>query len=116
MYIQVADNSGVKTLMCIQNLSKSKKSLKIGDIFVGVVKNTKQNSPIKKSKVVRALIIRSKIPYTRKDGTILKFKEPAAIIINADKSPVGSRIFGPVITEIRDRGFSKIAAVAEVLI
>lgn len=111
--LKVADNSGAKELLCIRVLGGStRKSGNIGDIIVCSVKSTTPGGVVKKGKVVKAVIVRTKTGVRRKDGSYLKFDENAAVIIKDDKSPVGTRIFGPVARELRDKQFMKIISLA----
>ena len=84
----------------------------VGDMVVATVKKAQPNSNIKKSAVVRAVIVRTKKPYKREDGSTIRFDDNAAVIINADNQPVGTRIFGPVARELRARGYSRILSLA----
>lgn len=107
--LKVADNSGAKELLCIRVLGGStRKSGNIGDIIVCSVKSTTPGGVVKKGKVVKAVIVRTKTGVRRKDGSYVKFDENAAVIIKDDKSPMGTRIFGPVARELRDKQFMKI--------
>lgn len=109
----VADNSGAKELMVIRGLFSTKKNaLKIGDILVGTVKSATPHAAVKKKEVVRAVLVRQAQPIKRSDGTSIRFDDNAAVLINADKTPRASRIFGPVARELRDVGFSKIISMA----
>lgn len=111
--LKVADNSGAKELMCIQVLKGTKRnSAQLGDIVVASVKSATPRGQVKKKEVVKAVIVRQKFPYGRPDGTTIRFDENAAVIINADKSPRGSRIFGPVARELREKGYGKIVSLA----
>nr|BBC77469.1 ribosomal protein L14 [Nitzschia sp. PL3-2] len=110
--LNIADNTGAKKLMCIKILKKINKSAKVGDIIVGVVKDAIPNMLIKRSDIVRAVIVRTKKTIIRKDGLHVKFDENAAVIINNDNNPRGTRIFGPIAYEIRNNGFSKIVSLA----
>lgn len=110
--LTAADNSGAKRIMCIKVLGHNRKIAKVGDIIIAVVKDATPNMLIKRSDVVRAVIIRTRQPIRRKDGSRLKFDDNAAVIINADNNPRGTRIFGPVGREIRDKDFSKIISLA----
>ncbi|WP_028830002.1 50S ribosomal protein L14 [Proteocatella sphenisci] len=111
--LRVADNSGAKELLCIRVLGGStRKSGNIGDIIVCSVKSTTPGGVVKKGKVVKAVIVRTKTGVRRKDGSYVKFDENAAVIIKDDKSPVGTRIFGPVARELRDKQFMKIISLA----
>lgn len=111
--LKVADNSGAKELLCIRVLGGStRKSGNIGDIIVCSVKSTTPGGVVKKGKVVKAVIVRSKQGLRRKDGSYIKFDENAAVIIKDDKTPTGTRIFGPVARELRDKQFMKIVSLA----
>jgi len=111
--LKVADNTGVKELMCIQILGGSKKKYaQIGDIIVASVKSATPISQIKKKAVVKAVIVRQRKNYRRKDGTYLRFDDNAAVIIGADKNPKGTRIIGPVARELREKGFKRIISLA----
>ncbi len=115
-YLKIADNTGAKFLMCIKILGKDKKYAKVGDIIIGVVKEANSKSNIKRSSIVRAVIVRTKSKIKRKDGSTLSFNENAAIILNNDNNPKGSRIFGPIPIEIRDKKFSKIVSLANEIV
>jgi len=110
--VHVADNSGVKKLMCIRVLGNNKIYAKVGDIIIAVVKKALPNIALKKSTIVRAVIVRTKQSIKRKDGTVLKFDENAAVIIGMDKNPKATRIFGPIPYELRDKKFNKIISLA----
>lgn len=111
--LKSADNSGAKILKCIKVLGGSKKRYGyIGDIVVCSVKEAIPNSNIKKRQVVKAVIVRTKFPTRRKDGTLIRFDENAAVIIDKQNNPVGTRIFGPVARELRDKDFMKIISLA----
>ena len=112
--LKVADNSGARELLVIRVLGGSKvKTGNIGDIVVGTVKKATPNGTIKKGKVVKAVIVRSTFGVRREDGSYIKFDDNACVIIKDDQSPVGTRVFGPVAREIRDKGFMKIASLAK---
>ena len=111
--LNVADNSGAKKLMCIRVLGGSyKQSANIGDIIIAVVKQATPNMPLKKSDKVRAVIVRTALGIQRKNGTFIRFNDNAAVIINKDDNPRGTRVFGPVARELRDREFTKIVSLA----
>ncbi|MBP2028026.1 large subunit ribosomal protein L14 [Acetoanaerobium pronyense] len=111
--LRVADNSGAKEILCIRVLGGSKRrSGNIGDIIVATVKSATPGGVVKKGKVVKAVIVRSKHGLRRKDGSYVKFDENAAVIIKDDKTPQGTRIFGPVARELRDKQFMKIVSLA----
>jgi large subunit ribosomal protein L14 len=114
--ITVADNSGATEVLCFRNLKKSKKPVKIGDILIGVVKKAKSDGIIQKSKIVRGIVIRSKNSFIRTNGSRIKFEKSALVLVDSENNPIGSRIFGPVISEIRKLGYSKIASISEILI
>ena len=111
-YLTVADNSGAKKIMCIRILGSNKKYAKIGDVIIGVVKVASPNMPIKRSDVVRAVVMRTKKTIRRKDGLSIRFDDNAAVIINVENNPKGTRVFGPVAREIRDKNFTKIISLA----
>jgi large subunit ribosomal protein L14 len=109
----VADNSGAKVVMCFRVLGGSnRKTANIGDIIVASVKSATPGGVVKKGEVVKAVIVRTRRGLRRNDGSHIKFDENAAVIIRDDKSPRGTRIFGPVARELRDRDFMKIISLA----
>jgi large subunit ribosomal protein L14 len=111
--LAVADNSGAKELMCIKVLGGTgRKSANIGDIIICSVKSATPGGVVKKGQVVKAVIVRSKRGVRREDGSYIRFDENAAVIIREDKSPRGTRIFGPVARELRDKDFMKIVSLA----
>jgi large subunit ribosomal protein L14 len=111
--LTVADNSGAKEIMCFRILGGSnRKSANIGDIIVASVKSATPGGVVKKGDVVKAVIVRSKRGVRREDGSYIRFDENAAVIIKDDKSPRGTRIFGPVARELRDKDFMKIISLA----
>lgn len=111
--LKVGDNSGAKEIMCIRVLGGSKRKYgNIGDIIVASVKSATPGGVVKKGDVVKAVIVRSKRGLRRADGSYIKFDENAAVIIKDDKQPRGTRIFGPVAKELRDKEFSKILSLA----
>lgn len=111
--LKVADNTGAKIIMVIRPLGRgTQKSVQIGGIVSATVKVATPQSAVKKKEVVRAVIIRQKKPLGRPDGTSIRFDDNAVVLINADKSPRGSRIFGPVARELRERGYMKIISMA----
>ena len=112
--LKVADNSGARELMVIRVLGGSKvKTGNIGDIVVGTVKKATPNGTVGKGKVVKAVIVRSKFGLRRKDGSYIKFDDYACVIIKDDKTPYGTRVFGPVARELRDKDFMKIVSLAK---
>ena len=111
--LNVADNSGAKKLMCIRVLGGSyKQSAKIGDIIIGVIKQATPNMSLKKSDKVRAVIVRTSKEIKRNNGTFIRFDDNAAVIINKDDNPRGTRVFGPVARELREKNFIKILSLA----
>ena len=112
--LKVADNCGARELLVIRVLGGSKvKTGNIGDIVVGTVKKGTPNGTIPKGKVVKAVIVRSKFGVRREDGSYIKFDDNACVIIKDDKSPVGTRVLGPVARELRDKDFMKIVSLAK---
>ena len=115
-YLNVADNTGAKTLMCIRILGNNRNLAKVGDIIIGVVKEAIPNMAIKRSSIVRAVVIRTRKKLRRKDGLTISFDDNAAVIINNENNPKGTRIFGPVAKEIREKNFTKIVSLAKEII
>jgi len=111
-YLTVADNTGAKKLMCIRVLGNNRKYANVGDIIIGVVKDALPNMAVKRSSVVRAVIVRTRKTIRRADGMGIRFDDNAAVIINAENNPRGTRVFGPVAREIRDKSFTKIISLA----
>jgi large subunit ribosomal protein L14 len=111
--LEVADNTGAKEVMCIKVLGGSKRRYaKVGDIITASVKSATPTATVKKKAKVLAVIVRTNKEFRRKDGTTVRFDNNAAVIINKDKTPKGTRIFGPVARELREKGFSKIISQA----
>ena len=111
--LKVADNSGARELLCIRVLGGSKrKYANVGDVIVATVKSATPGGVVKKGKVVKAVVVRSKQGMRRNDGSYISFDENAAVIIKDDEAPVGTRIFGPVARELRDNDFMKIVSLA----
>ncbi len=112
-YLKVADNTGAKELMCIRVLGGSRKRYAgVGDVIVASVKKISPGGTTKKGEVVKAVIVRTKHPIRRDDGSYIRFDENAAVIIREDKNPRGTRIFGPVARELREYGYLKILSLA----
>ena len=112
-YLKVADNTGAKEIKTIRVLGGSKRKFgNIGDVVVASVRKAAPGGTVKKGDVVRAVIVRTAKGTRRADGTYVRFDENAAVIIKDDKSPSGTRIFGPVARELRDKGFMKICSLA----
>jgi large subunit ribosomal protein L14 len=111
--LKVADNTGARELLTIRVKGGSKRRYaRVGDIVTATVKSATPQGSIKKGEVVQAVIVRTKKPYARGDGTLIGFDENAAVIIDAQRNPRGTRIFGPVARELRDRNFMKIVSLA----
>ena len=110
--LNVADNSGAKKLMCIRILGTNRRYGFIGNVIIGVVKDATPNLTVKRSDVVRAVIVRTTHTMRRNDGSRLRFDDNAAVIINKEKNPRGTRIFGPIARELKEGGFSKIVSLA----
>ena len=112
-YLKVADNTGAKELMCIRVLGGTRrKYANIGDVIVASVKKATPGGVVKKGDVVKAVVVRSSFGVRRDDGTYIKFDENAAVIIKEDKNPTGTRIFGPVARELREKEYLKILSLA----
>lgn len=111
--LKVADNSGAREILCIRVMKGSNaKYAGIGDIIVGAVKSATPGAQIKKGDVVKAVVIRTRSSLRRPDGSYLRFDDNAAVVISANKDPRGTRIFGPVARELRDKQFMKIVSLA----
>ncbi len=109
----VADNTGAKELLVIRVMgSSNKKYAHVGDVVVATVKDATPNMAVKKSDVVKAVIVRTKADIKRADGSVIRFDENAAVIINKDGNPRGTRVFGPVARELRDKNYMKIISLA----
>lgn len=112
-YLNIADNSGARKIMCIRILGSSNPNYAyIGDIIIGVVKEALPNMPIKRSDIVKAVVVRTKKTLRRSDGMSIRFDENAAVIINNENNPRGTRVFGPIAKELREKNFSKIISLA----
>ena len=112
-YLKVADNTGAKEIHCIRVLGGSKRKFgNIGDVIVASVRKAAPGGTVKKGDVVKAVIVRTKRGIRREDGTYVRFDENAAVIIKEDKNPKGTRIFGPVARELRERDYMKILSLA----
>jgi large subunit ribosomal protein L14 len=112
-YLNVADNSGAKKLLCIRVLGGGNRRYGgVGDVIIAAVKDATPNMPVKKSDVVRAVIVRTRKAIRRDSGMTIRFDDNAAVLINADGNPRGTRVFGPVARELRDKSFTKIVSLA----
>ena len=111
--LKVADNSGARELLVIRVMGGSKvKSANIGDVIVGTVKKAIPNSPVKEGQVVKAVIVRTVQGVRRKDGSYIKFDDNACVLIKDDKTPIGTRVLGPVARELREKEYHKIVSLA----
>ena len=112
-YLKVADNTGAKEIKCIRVLGGSKRKYgNIGDVIVASVRKSTPGGQVKKGDVVKAVIVRTRKQYRREDGTYIRFDDNAAVIINDAKQPKGTRIFGPVARELREKDYMKIVSLA----
>lgn len=112
--LKVADNTGAKVIQCIRVLGGTRhRYAQIGDIIVGAVKLAEPRRPVKKHDVVKAVIVRQKKAFRRTDGSYIRFDDNAVVILEAKKNPKGGRIFGPIAREIKEKGFEKIANLAQ---
>ena len=112
-YLKVADNTGAKEIMCIRVLGGTRKRYAhVGDVIVASVKKAAPGGVVKKGDVVKAVVVRTAFSIRRDDGTYIRFDENAAVIIKEDKNPRGTRIFGPVARELREKNFLKILSLA----
>jgi large subunit ribosomal protein L14 len=110
--LRVADNSGARELLCIRVLKGNSHTAKVGDVIVAAVKAATPGAQVKKGDVVRAVVVRTHNPIRRTDGSVLRFDDNAAVVISPAGDPRGTRIFGPVARELRDRQFMKIISLA----
>ena len=111
--LKVDDNSGAREVMCIRVVGEAKRDkARLGDLIVGSVKLATPHANVKKKEVVKGVIVRQKSPMQRPDGTTIRFDDNAVVLINADKTPRGTRIFGPVARELRERGYGRIISLA----
>ena len=109
----VADNSGARTIMCINVPGGSgKRYARVGDIIVATVKTAAPNAAVKSGEVVRAVVVRTSQPYRRPDGSYIRFDDNAAVVLTEQQTPRGTRIFGPVARELRDKNFMRIVSLA----
>ena len=111
--LKVADNTGARTIQCIRVMGRSQKTVAgVGDVIVASVKQAIPNAAVKKGDVVRAVVVRTNKELGRRDGSYIRFDQNAAVIINDQKEPVGTRVFGPVARELREKRFMKIISLA----
>ncbi len=111
-YLNVADNSGARKIMCIRVLGGNRRYASVGDVIICVVKDASPNMAIKKSDIVRAVIVRTRKGLRRESGMSIRFDDNAAVIVNQDSNPRGTRVFGPVARELRDKNYTKIVSLA----
>lgn len=111
--LKVADNTGAREIMCIRVLGGSgRKYAGVGDIIIASVKDATPGGAVKKKDIVRAVVVRTSKEYVRPDGSLIRFDDNAAVILDAEKNPRGTRIFGPVGRELRERGFMRIVSLS----
>ncbi len=111
--LNVADNSGAKRVQCIRVLGGTRRRYaRVGDVIVVAVKDAIPNSAVKKGTVMKAVVVRTKKEFSRRDGTLIRFSDNAAVVINESFEPIGTRIFGPVARELRDKKFMRIVSLA----
>lgn len=111
--LEVADNTGARRLRCIQVMGGTRRRYaRVGDVITATVKEALPNSGVKKGDVVKAVVVRTKQDTQRRDGTVIRFDSNAAVLINPNKEPRGTRIFGPVPRELRERGYMRIVSLA----
>ena len=111
--LKVADNTGAKEILCIRVLGGShRRYAHLGDIIIATVKQAAPNGAVKEGEIVRAVVVRTKYPHGRRDGSHIRFDDNAAVIIDQFRAPRGTRIFGPVARELRDLGFMRIVSLA----
>ena len=111
--LKVADNSGAKEVLCIRVLGATRRRYaRVGDVFVATVKHAAPNGQVKKKSVVKAVVVRTKNTIKRADGSTISFDENACVIVNDDKTPKATRVFGPIPRELRDLGYAKIVSLA----
>ncbi len=111
-YLNVADNSGARKLMCIRVLGSNSSYANIGDVIIAVVKEALPNMAVKKSDIVRAVIVRTRKGLRRESGMSIRFDDNAAVIVNPEGNPRGTRVFGPVARELREKNYTKIVSLA----
>ena len=111
-FLTVADNSGAKRLQCIRVLGSNRRYAHVGDVIVAAVKDAMPNMGVKKSEVVKAVVVRTKATMRRETGNSIRFDDNAAVLINEDKNPRGTRVFGPVTRELRAKKYLKIISLA----
>lgn len=110
--LTVADNTGARKIMCIRVLGGNKMYAGVGDVIIGVIKESIPRMSVKRSDIVRAVVVRTRKPILRKNGSSIRFDDNAAVLVNIQNNPRGTRVFGPVAREIRDQNFTKVVSLA----
>jgi large subunit ribosomal protein L14 len=111
-FLNVADNSGAKRIQCIRVLGSNRRYAHVGDVIVAAVKDAMPNMGVKKSDVVKAVVVRTRATLRRRTGNAIRFDDNAAVILGTENNPKGTRVFGPVARELRERNFTKIVSLA----
>ncbi|MEX1317669.1 MAG: 50S ribosomal protein L14 [Synechococcaceae cyanobacterium] len=111
-FLNVADNSGAKRIQCIRVLGTNRRYAHVGDVIVAAVKDAMPNMGVKKSDVVKAVVVRTRATLRRETGNAIRFDDNAAVILGTENNPKGTRVFGPVARELRERNFTKIVSLA----
>jgi large subunit ribosomal protein L14 len=111
-FLNVADNSGAKRIQCIRVLGSNRRYAHVGDVIVAAVKDAMPNMGVKKSDVVKAVVVRTRATLRRNTGNAIRFDDNAAVILGTENNPKGTRVFGPVARELRERNFTKIVSLA----
>jgi large subunit ribosomal protein L14 len=111
-FLNVADNSGAKRIQCIRVLGSNRRYAHVGDVIVATVKDAMPNMGVKKSDVVKAVVVRTRATLRRETGNAIRFDDNAAVILGTENNPKGTRVFGPVARELRERSFTKIVSLA----
>ncbi|BBL86332.1 50S ribosomal protein L14 (chromatophore) [Paulinella micropora] len=111
-FLNVADNSGAKLIQCIRVLGSNRRYAHVGDVIVAAVKDAMPNMGVRKSDVIKAVVVRTRATLRRETGNAIRFDDNAAVIINEDRNPKGTRVFGPIARELRERSFTKIVSLA----
>ncbi|MEO1001974.1 MAG: 50S ribosomal protein L14 [Cyanobacteria bacterium J06638_7] len=111
-FLNVADNSGAKRIQCIRVLGTNRRYAHVGDVIVAAVKDAMPNMGVKRSDVVKAVVVRTKATLRRQTGNAIRFDDNAAVILGTENNPKGTRVFGPVARELRERNFTKIVSLA----
>ena len=110
--LTIADNTGARKIMCIRVLGGNKNYASVGDIIIGVVKESSPRMPVKRSDIACAVVVRTRKTISLKNGTCIRFDDNAAVLVNAQNNPRGTRVFGPIAREIRDKNFTRVVSLA----